>query len=110
MTRRRGRLQPESLPELLAALGCRQGWEGTDLPGTRLRRLNELLTGYDEGLVPDSVSGRKTDASPSGGEFLARSRSSAKSLQAANYDMRQAGCGDNSERGFCDSGDSVHEG
>ena len=55
-------------------------------------------------------STRKTDASPSGADLLARRRSSAKAVQVANQDMRQTGRRDSSEQGFCDPGESDHEG
>ena len=110
MTRRRGRLQPESLPDFLAALSCRRGREGTDLPGLRLHRMNELLKAYGGGSVPSQSPTVKTDASPSGADRLARRRSSAKSVQVANQDLRQAGRRDDSEQDFCDPGESDHEG
>ena len=84
MTRRRGPLQPGSLPDFLAALSCRRGREGTDLPGLRLHRLNELLKTCGGGSVPVSVLARKTDASPSGADLLARRCTSTKSGQVAN--------------------------
>ena len=92
------RAAPESLPKFPVAFNCPVRQEGTDLPGLCLHRLNTLLKGHDGVSVLGAVSGRTTDASTLGANPLARRRSSASSVQLANYDTRETGRRDDPEQ------------